>query len=241
MGTRAALKDEISNWAQRKSANVSLSSYQTEIEIWQNLTGETRLKSAIEVGSGSGLFSATLLEENIVSEVIALDPIVEGEGTTEEELQKLKPSLKSMFGEKINFKKGKFPQDLPDKNVDLMVFRKSLHHIYEAHNSGSDEVVQGLEVVRDHLNDNGWIYILESSEPPVWTKAAITVKRRANGVGPIQWSGKRGRDEWITLLEDAGFSNIQAAQTPYNIVENKRVLGPTSRYLSNRHLITAQS
>jgi SAM-dependent methyltransferase len=114
--------------------------------IKENLSGNTLL----DVGAGIGFF-AGLVKQNIVDlQVTALDP-------SERLLSKIEdPSIKKVVGKIPDLNLG------PDEKFFFIHARNVLHHLVgRTVNESRDIVKESFLVLRDHLDDSGFLMILD--------------------------------------------------------------------------------
>jgi hypothetical protein len=233
-----SLEAKIRSWADNRGANVSIETYRREIQEYINMSESFNLKTTLEVGAGMGFFSAVLVEDNVTEKAIALDPVVEGEGTSKSLYKKNRKYIEERYNGRVRFEDGFFPDDIVGHNVDMIVFRKVLHHIYEKRSSTNKEVLEGLKAAKDCLGENGRVYIRESNAPILPARKAYDVKRYINGVGSMDWDEKRSCEEWVEVLKKSGFEDVRYRRLPYNIVVDNQWLEHLSSKISGRFLIT---
>ena len=125
----------IMNWSAENRANISLKSYTLEIDTWRKLMGIPCVSSMVEIGCGSGLFLVLAIAYGFAESGLGIDPnmeahlAVQGENACALELRD-----ELQLTDQIEFRKVSM-KDLMNKShgdqFNLLVFRKSLHHIHE--------------------------------------------------------------------------------------------------------------
>jgi hypothetical protein len=226
-GAESSLQNEvarqISKWATDKGAYTTIEAYEKELQIWSALSGVSSVSSAIEVGCGSGLFLLSAVVLGYVEEGVGYDPTISHHGTDENELRQTQELVARLdLSSRVGFAQRALDDLLKsDRKYDLIIFRNTLHHIYEqSSDSASDrevvkKCVEDLERARTHLKKGGRIYVLESQKRNRVHGLLYNLYRRVrHGIGPIEWESKRSAEEWKSLIEAAGFEEVEYARVP---------------------------
>ena len=240
----------ISAWAKDKKANISLASYTAEIEAWRSLTGVQHVSRILEIGCGSGLFSVSAIALGFADSAVGVEPAIEEHGTKPEDVKRTEEIVAALnLRDRVSFRHETFREMLQEpasEGYDLLVFRNSLHHLYERQHCEGAETL-AIESFRDDLTaaralmeDMPYIYIMEASRPnPVYSRM-FDWYRRATGREKIDWESKRTRKEWEGLLRALGFSQVKSTSLPVNKWVNHPIGRYIGRHISASFLITGK-
>lgn len=240
VSTEQNLESAISEWADLKSAHISLDSHRYELEKWTDVVGKTSVNHLVDVGCGSGLFDLSAVILGYAEQVTGIDPIERGHGTEASELDRTMQLANEMhLANRVSFVNGYWP-DISVPRCDLLVFRKSLHHILEAGMTES-ELIRHLGNAQNHMTDGGHIYIMEPS-PSYRIQWYIQQQyRSARGKGRLTKEGKLDVADWKSILHEAGFRDIQSVRIPPNLFISSRFPTSLTQVLSTTFLITGRS
>ena len=227
--------------AQERATHVSVETFQTEVDIYKSVTSTEAVDSTLEVGAGAGLFSAFLILSGFTERAVCLDPLVDGEGPSNEAVE-IQSDLNKFDSLRNNFVQlnGWFPDDLPEDSFEMIIFRKALHHIYPNPPEDRSSVVSGLRSAKSNIEPGGRIYILETTVPPKWFQLVMNLYRRTKSQSPLTWSHKRYPEQWTNCLKEAGYKNTWVETTPLNIAMGHQLTKQASLAISHRRLITGQ-
>jgi SAM-dependent methyltransferase len=234
---RRVLDEAVREWAQSKSANVSVGTHQYEIDAWRRLTGVESVEHMVDVGCGAGLFDASAVVVEFADRATGIDPTEEAHGTARSELDETERLLADLgLSERVSFVRGYWPEvSVPD--CDLLVFRSALHHILESEMSRR-ELVDSLQVARSSLGDGGHVYIRETTPAKRLQWYAQQVYRHTRGTGSLSADGKLSTERWESLLAEAGYSDLQSTMLPPNLFIDSRLPSAPARALSTSCLVT---
>ncbi len=220
------LREVVRSWALSKKANLSLASYEREIEALKTLTGLEHTPNLLEIGSGSGLFLVSAITLGFADTGIGFDPGNADDGTSLEDIRQTQGAVSDLgLTDSVRFEQKTFSEILasePTERYSMIIFRNSLHHIYErqadraADKAITDRCVQDLTSLQRFLADDGVLCVLEATRPSPAIAKIVNAYRGSKGAGPIQWDDKRTKPEWIDLLRASGFKNTVSANRPYN-------------------------
>lgn len=209
-----------------EKANLTLDSYELEIEDLKALTGVEHTPNLLEIGSGGGMFLLSAVALGFADAGIGLDPGNESDGTSADDIKRSQQVVLDLdLVGKVRFEQSTLRELLDGASAErysMIVFRNSLHHIFERDadrsidQSVAEQCVQDLISLQRFLTDDGVLYILEATRAPFLVAKLSDVYRRSKGLGPIGWADKRTKPEWIDLLRAAGFRNTVSANRPYN-------------------------
>lgn len=239
MDSSRLLERAVSEWANSKSANVTVDSYEYEFETWAALTGEKSFTHVVDVGCGAGLFDVAAVVLGYADRATGIDPTEEAHGTKRAELTKTSALVADLdLSERVSFVHGYWP-DVSVPKCDLLVFRSSLHHILEGGRS-EEQLVEDLRSARESVADGGYIYVKEPSPAnrALWHLHQSYRFFRRNS--PHTTRGKRTVDEWKSILERSGFKNVRFTRLPPNLFINSPVPPSLTRYLSRMYLISGE-
>ena len=244
---RGVLEQHIEEWARARKSNISLRTFAWEIDAIRTATGVGRFRNVLEIGCGSGLFLVTCVALGLADRGSGIDPahgsaqseLVEGQTLAEKLALDIKLENQSM--------EGLLSTDGP-RNYDLVVFRGSLHHIYDRALTGTaDEgvvarCIEDLARVRKRfLETGGHMWIAELTRPGAVYSFLYTIYQRAKGQGRFDWDAKRTANEWTEILVAAGMENILATRQPVNKFIGTPLENSLGMALSNVALIAAAS
>lgn len=244
------LRDVIRSWALSKKANLSLSSYEREIEALKALAKLQHTPNLLEIGSGSGLFLVSAVTIGFADTGIGFDPGNPDDGTSLEDIQHTQGVVTDLgLADTVRFEQKTFSEILagePTERYSMIIFRNSLHHIYErqtdraADKAITDRCVQELTSLQRFLADDGVLCVLEATRPSPVIAKIVNAYRGSKGSGPIQWDDKRTKPEWIDLLRAAGFKNTVSANRPYNKWIGNPIVRTVGTRLSPQFLVAAR-
>ena len=192
-------------------------------------------------GTGSGLLLVSAIALGFADSVVGIDPAIEEHGTKPEDMKRTEEIVAALnLRDRVSFRHETFREMLHEpagEGYELLVFRNSLHHLYERQPCEDAETL-ALESFRDDLTaaltlmkDTRYIYIMEASRPnPVYGRV-FDWYRRATGRANIDWGSKRTRKEWEGLLRAVGYRNVKST----SLAVNKWVNHPIGRYIG-RHI-----
>ena len=240
----------ISAWAKDNKANISLASYAVEIEAWRRLTGVQHVSRILEIGCGSGLFLVSAIALGFADSAVGVEPAIEEHGTKPEDVKRTEEIVAALsLRDRVSFRHETFRnmlQEPSSEGYDLLVFRNSLHHLYERKNGEGAETI-AIESFRDDLKaadalmeDAPNIYIMEASRPnPVYGRM-FDWYRRVTGRPKIDWGSKRTRKEWEGLLRTFGYSQVKSTSLAVNKWVNQPIGRYVGRHVSASFLITGK-
>ena len=236
-------------WSSKRNSNISVDSYDYELTAWMKLAGIRNVRSIMEIGAGNGFFLAWAIATGFAESGVGIDPAMpeHDTGVDDSGWTDMLAGVPHVKG-RITFRCGTFADWLSgtsQQKYDLIIFRHSLHHIYERR---ADRVADAAVVKRcisdlaragRLTSDKGRLYLLESSKVSYIHGLLYNWYRKMKGSGAIDWNGKRSRDEWEAILAAAGYRHMVSTPVP----TSKWIRSPfgrfVGRYLSPSFLITA--
>jgi SAM-dependent methyltransferase len=240
----------VRSWALSKKANLSLASYEREIEALKILTGLEHTPNLLEIGSGNGLFLVSAATLGFADTGIGFDPGNADDGTSLEDIRQTQGAVSDLgLANSVRFEQRTFSEMLasePSERYSMIIFRNSLHHIYERRADGAtdkaiaDRCVQDLTSLHRFLADDGVLCVLEATRPSPAIARIVNVYRGSKGAGPIQWDDKRTKSEWIELLQASGFRNTVSANRPYNKWIGNPIVRTAGTRFSPQFLVAAR-
>lgn len=238
------LRHYIDAWSVSKKTNISYESFVYEIATIQRLIGKETVDQAVEIGSGSGLFLLTAVALGFIERATGVEPSFEKDGTSSDEVDKTKEYISKLdLSERIAFTADTFETFCKTQSssyFDMILFRQTLHHIFDKEVESNQACIASLASLRSQLSDNGHIVILEASERSHLHKSLYSIYRSMRGIGQIKWPDKRSTTEWVELLKEAGYKSIQIEKMPINLFSSVSVLNPLRRLLSCTFVIVGE-
>lgn len=233
----------VRRWASEKNSYRTFDLFRNELAVWASLTGEDAVSSACEIGCGSGVFLTTAYITGLIQDrATGLDAVKESEGTSLSELERTREFIVELgLDHDLHIEYGVFPDDMPDGEFDLLIFRNVLHHIYESDDDTTKRCIRDLGAVRDSISPGGHIYLLEPTVPWYPKRALVNLFRtRIQNRSRMDWNEKRTPSAWVRILEAAGYSEPKVASVPSGLFYGWPGWESIDVFLSFEHLITAR-
>jgi hypothetical protein len=244
------LREVVRSWAVSKKANLSLTSYEREIDGIKALAKLQHTPNLLEIGSGSGLFMVSAVTLGFADHGLGFDPGNADDGTSLQDIQNTQAAVTDLgLADTVRFEQKTFSEVLagePTERYSMIIFRNSLHHIYErqtdhaADKATTDRCIQDLTSLQRFLTDDGVLCVLEATRPPSILGKIFNRYRTSKGSGPIQWDDKRTKAEWINLFQAAGFKNTVSANRPFNKWIGNPIVRTIGTRVSPQFLVAAR-
>ena len=247
-----AVERHIADWTYARKSNISLRTFAWEIAAIRTATGVEHFGSVLEVGCGSGIFLITCVALGLAERGVGIDPTITEHGTAQSEMAEGEALVKRL-GLNVRLENRSLEALLDEDGdgqdtYDLVVFRGSLHHIYERDSISTvdqgviERCVKDLAAVRRRfLRDGGHLWILELTRPGAFYSGLYNLYKRGKGQGPFDWGAKRTGDEWTEILVAAGMQRVQVMRMPVNKLIGTPLENNIGMMLSNVTLLAAAS